>query len=471
MAADRPTFERPQPFAVSECLIADEYFRSIGLEMDAAQLHQMEAYLARDENGDFAATTVATSEPRQNGKSFAARLYAIWCSLVCGLTVLYSTHTTDCADDFFGMLLSLFDNPDEFPELYAEVEEIVRQPGRQKIVFRNGGFIKFRTRTTSGARGGTFAVAIIDEAQELTESQWAAILPATSAAQCSANQIVFVGTPPDPSCRGTVFRDFRDRVLAGGSEIWWMEWGVQAFPRRDSTVDELVALAATCNPAFGVRISERTVRNEAATMSLDTFARERLGWWDKAAVNHVIDSARWDACATDAPPMDGTVCYAVKFSSDGACGAIAVCLKPRGGTTHVELVDDRSMSGGTGYFASWLQARAGRAAQIVVDGKSNAQPLVDKLIDAGVPKSEIIVPKTDQVVAACSSLVDAVDSGDLTHYAQPALDDAALNAQKRPIGSGGGYGFTSYALESVALARWAACTTRRDPARKQRVGF
>ena len=50
--------------------------------------------------------------------------------------------------------------------------------------------------------------------------------------------------------------------------------------------------------------------------------------------------------------------------------------------------------------------------------------------------------------------------------AQEALNQSALEARKRPIGSDGGWAYggeTSAPIEAAVIAYWAAKTTKRDP--------
>ena len=113
-----------------------------------------------------------------------------------------------------------------------------------------------------------------------------------------------------------------------------------------------------------------------------------------------------------------------------------------------------------------------KAAQIVIDGQSNAQTLNERLLNAHVPHKTIIRPNSSDVIAACSSLANAVKEREITHYGQPALDTSATKTRKRRIGKNGGWGFESTEeadatlIEACALAYWAAMTTKRKPGRK-----
>ena len=136
------------------------------------------------------------------------------------------------------------------------------------------------------------------------------------------------------------------------------------------------------------------------------------------------------------------------------------------------VVDVKSLSNGIAWFVDSLAPRADKAAQIVIDGQSNAQNLNERLLANGVSSRVIVRPRTGDVIAACSSLVNAVKERKITHYGQPALDDSATKTKRRRIGNNGGFGFESTdevnaeLIEACALAYWGAMTTKRDPRRK-----
>ena len=228
------------------------------------------------------------------------------------------------------------------------------------------------------------------------------------------------------------------------------------------------------NPSLGILIQESTIEAECEQMAPDTFARERLGWWGNPneLKDTVIEAADWNACLNEHPTKEGICVYAVKFSPDGATGAMAACYKPTDGKPFVFVVDHRSMSSGLEWFEKTLTDNYSKAAQIVIDGQSNAQALTDRLLSNGVPHKIIIRPRSGDVVAACSWLSNAVKERQITHYGQEALNLSATRTQKRRIGNLGGWGFQSTdeadatLIESCALAYWGAMTTKRKPGRK-----
>ena len=480
LGSQAPTFEAVGPYASTDGPEIVGTLGAYGFTFDAAQAHQLDPYAAKDSAGAPAAMTVGLSEPRQNGKSHAARWYAVWCAAVCGMQVVYSAHNGDVVADFFKLLDLVFTNEDNYPDFHAMLDgEPYRQPGRQEIRFTSGGRIRFATRTNSKSRGGTCSVIVIDEAQELTDAQLNALLPTTAASPDGVPQTIYIGTPPDPTCVGTVFRRKHDEAHSGpGPDSWWVEWAATELPPGDATPERLLELAYETNPALGTRIAERTVLNEARTMSADGFARERLGWWRPGGTQEppLIDPDRWDECrVADGDAMqEGVKAFGVKFSPDGRTAALSVALAQRGGPSYVELIEVSGTSRGTDGLADWLLARSATTAALAIDGKSGTAPLVKRLLDRGYPGRALVECSAANAQASVAMLLDEVNAGTVSHIASPALDESATRSIKRKIGSNGGFGFgdgpgsISCPVESAALALWAARTTRRDPKRKQR---
>ena len=473
-----PTFERIGGYASSRGADAVAMFGEYGVSFMPAQERELELFLAVDGNGDIAAKTICISKPRQNGKSFAVRFYAIWQAVVEGMAVLFSAHNGSTTRKMFRFIVDFIENHDDFRvELKPGNQGIYRAQGHEGIYFRNGGCIEFSTRTNSGARGGTYAIIVVDEAQELTDEQLEALKPTQMAAggmdKDDDPQTIYLGTPPNPKSPGTVFYRFHEQAHQGDTSVWWQEWAVEKIPDDPKDPD----VWYRTNPAMGYMIKESTMLDAVDTLSPEGAARELFGWWSKTgAYETVIDADAWAACFTEHPIQDGVICYAVKFSPDGSLGTIAAAIKDES-VTHVEVVDSVDMAAGLGFFTSWLVKRRDKAAQIVVDGQSNAQALIDALLAEGVRRNLIIKPRTSDFIAATSTFLDAVKSRRVTHYIDTALDASATKCAKRNIGKDGGFGFSSTdeaeasLIEACCLAYWAAATTKRQPGRKTGVAF
>lgn len=474
-----PTYSWCASYTRTEGKLAAALADAYGMPPHPWQRTLLNDWLALDDHGKLLNSLCVLPVPRQNGKTGVCDPRETWGLVHRGEQILHTAQEFQTAKKAFDRLRAKFgscanDPHASFPELNAMVEKYTTSANQMVLDLKNGGHIEFRTRGSNAdmGRGGTFDLVVVDEAQSYTDAQDAALSPLNSAAPNGQPQTILMGTVPDPTFayKGEKFASIREALRTdpyAGACIH--EW---AAPEVGDPMDESRWYAF--NPSLGYQLLEDGLRKDARTMRPETFAREHLGWWpENAASTKAIRKADWDACKVDEPSEDGLVCYAVKFSPDGATGSIAACHKA--GVPFVYVVDSRSTAHGIQWFADELAKRHGKAAQIVVDGQSNAQDLNDRLLAAKVPHRVIVRPRTGDVIAACSSFANAVKERAVSHYGQPALDASATMSARRRIGSSGGWGFQSTdeadasLVEACALAYWAAMTTKRKPGRKAKV--
>ena len=471
LGGQEPTFSTVGEWASTRGADAVAMFEEYGRRYYGSQKLEMDVFFARDADGSIASLTVGVTKPRQNGKSFAARDYALWMAFVEHMNVLYTAHRGGTVRKMFKEMCDFIEMNKDFKD---EVDYIYKAGGYEGIYLNDGTYIEFQTRTNSGARGGTYRVIVVDEAQELTSVQQDAILPTASAAGEidegeSVPQVIYIGTVPGPECNGTVFRGMHDKAHAGESDTWWLEWGAAGDSIEDVDIDD-VDLWYACNPAMGRRMSERTVRNEHDTMTRDGFARERLGWWSPTAglPDFAIVANKFEALAVD---NDGKCAYGVKFAPDGSEVSLAAA-RIDGDAVYVEQIRREPMALGLGWLAEWIASRKSAGCCCVIDGKSGAQALVDKL--GAMPANYIVTPSASQVIAACTAMVDRVNEGTLEWFRPQAdLLDSAVTSTRRKIGSAGGWGFggeNPIPVEAASLALWGVLNSKRTPERKQRIG-
>lgn len=447
-----------------------------GLQPDPWQRDILDVWLARDPHDMYVCTSCGLSVPRQNGKNAVLEMRELYGLAVVGEKILHTAHRVDTARKAFLRLASFFENP-EYPELMEMVVCIRRTNGQESITLNNGGAIEFSSRVNGGARGSTYDLVVFDEAQELTDDQMEAIMSTMAAAPLGNRQLIFTGTPPSPVSPGTVFRRRRESAISGKDErMSWHEWSVEEI---GDTADRSRWYAT--NPALGIRLDEEFTETEHNTLTTDGFARERLGWWsDEAGVNAALSKARWEACAITAkqapnPDDRERIAYGVKFTPDGASMAVSAAVRHPERKTLVECIEFGLIVNGINRIAEWLVERKGICSVVVIDGKSHTAALVQKLVDSGFPRKAIRVAHPDDVIAAASMLQNAVEQGEIVHVSPTDLDKSAVSAQRRTIGSNGGWGFGSGTfdcapIESVSLAHWGVVTTKRNPRRKMRVG-
>lgn len=489
-----PTFQRVSEYDDSHADLAIDFFKNLGFNLLTWQKLQLTLMLAVIYIGDLvrvAAKSICFSVPRQNGKSFAARLYAIWAACIQGKKVLYSAHNGRTCRKFFNMLEDIFTNKQKYPDLYNSValdrrgqQRINRQRGEEGIYFKNGGYIEFQTRTNSGARGDSVDVLIIDEAQEYTSAMQEAIKPCLSAGGAGDSQTIYIGTPITPTTHGDVWLNLHEKAHSDNpSNTWWIEWGFDGELDRSLTPDELFELAWQYNPGMGGILNTDDIRDEAETMSIDGYFRERLGWWGIATLaDSVFSVEEWQKSTVKAPPdlekLNYITTFGIKISPDdqeiALCVAIRWIDENKRKHVYVELREVKPKSHGTQWLVDFLTERKSKTAFVLIDGRNGSEKLRDDLLEAGLSRNQVKVADTSEAINSTSTLKDLNTDGLLTHCPSEVLDESARTSQKRVIGGSGGYGYSdglgdSTPLSAAALAVYAAYTTKRNPNRKQKL--
>lgn len=434
-----------------------------GIEMLEWQDGIMRGWLGKNELGRWSASTCGGSLSRQNGKSLGLVVPRMnYGMLQLNEEVLYTSHLQKTSTETFESVASFFDQP----ALRKHVKDIKTALGREQVILKRGGRIKFLARTRNGGRGQHGDLLVFDEALELSEDSQASFLPAISASKNP--QVIYVSSPPTPNSDGIVFREIRERALSGESNrLAWFEWSVEDI----GDVHDKKRWYAT-NPSLGILIQESTVEGEVEQMSEESFACERLGWWPKRVLaDFAIVANKFEALAVDNAPTEGRCAYGVKFAPDGSEVSLAAA-RLHDGKFYIEHIAREPMAMGTAWLADWIAQRKGVGCCCVIDGKSGAQALVEKL--GVMPINYIVTPSVAQVVAACSTLVDCVNEGTLEWLGhQSDLLDSAITSTRRKIGSSGGWGFggtNPLPIEAASLALWGVSTSKRNPERKLRVG-
>lgn len=454
---------------------AAELMQAYGYKLDRWQRIILDCWLGRDASDRYNVTSAGLSLPRQNGKNVCLEAREFYGMVIGGEKILHTAHQVRTSKKSFRRLAAMFTDK-RHPEVTDIVKSIRYTNGEEAIELDNGGSIEFSARSRQAARGfDGIALVVYDEAQELTDDQVEAIMATLSASQTGTRQLIYTGTPPYPGCPGEVFRRRRTTCLNdAGKHDCWHEWSVAADNLEDLNAGDKTVWYM-CNPALGIRLTEDFTAEEFRSMSLDGFARERLGWWSPViakTVETVISKELWDSCASKELKPSGKTAYGIKFSADGSevclCGAVI----PEEGAARISLIERKPTGYGTQWLAQWLKERVNKASCVVIDGRNGVDVLIDKISDTWKVKGSVIRPSAKDMIAAVSTLMDGLNEKTLTWYApQEDLRASALSVTKRPISGGWGFGGEdSTPLEACALALWGAKNSKRNPNKKMRIG-
>jgi hypothetical protein len=441
----------PESDGDDACFLASSY----GLTPDDWQEDILDDWLGRRRNGRWAAATCGLAVPRQNGKNGIIEVRELFGMIALGEKFLHTAHEVKTARKAFLRIASFFENPRQYPELAALVKEIRKTNGQEAVALTNGGAVEFIARSKGSGRGFTVDVLVCDEAQDLTDEELAALLPTISAAPLGNPQVIFTGTPPDPSkpVQGEVFRRVRADGAAGSDKrLAWADYGAADGPMPD--VDDR-ALWPIHNPALGTRLHVGEIERERALMDPERFAAERYGWWgEDSQTASVFGREKWRACEVGTFDLTPVGAVGIAVSHDREWATIGAADK-RGEVMYIGTV---SRQQGT----HWLADEARRIYQtygcpIVIDERGPAADLIDNLQDAN---AWVVTANTSRYLDGCAELFDAVAAEKVAHMGSDIeLNLAVAGAGKRTVSDRWAWSRRKSthdvsALEAVTLAAW-----------------
>ena len=416
--------------------------------------------MGRNEDGLFTHTKFGYAVPRRNGKNEVVAMRELW-GLQQGEYILHTAHRTTTSRSAWERLCQLLeDSGTEYKATGALGQETIRVAGK--------GRVQFRTRTSKGGLGEGFDLLIIDEAQEYTTDQEAALKYVVS--DSPNPQTIFCGTPPTPESSGTVFTALRDAVFGGTAEdAGFAEWSVES----QCDPNDVDAWYRT-NPSLGSILTERKIRAEIGADTLD-FNIQRLGYWVRYNLKSAISAADWDAVRAPAlPDLRGKLYAGVKFGHDGKNAALSIAVQTEDSRIFVESIDIRPIRAGFDWILAFLAAAD--LGGVVVDGANGQQSLANAMKDARMKPPEL--PKLAEIIAAHSAFEEDLFGKRLCHMGQPGLAESATNCEHRAIGTNGGFGYRSIKegvdvalLDSAVLAAWLCREKSRRPAARQKITY
>lgn len=457
-----PTKSKIIPFDVTKSDEAIEIYRKSQRDVYEWQEALLQPILALNKDDLWSHMKFGLAVPRQNGKNEVVAIRELY-GLYNNEKILHTAHRTTTSATAFNRLLSIMDEMGfEEGEQYTKIKAI----GRESIQLTDGGFINFRTRTSTGGLGESYDTLIIDEAQEYTDDQESA-LKYTIAASPNP-QTILIGTPPTPISSGTVFTALRKQALEDAMEdVGWAEWSIE----EQSDVRD-VELWYQTNPSLGIRLTERTIRSEVGDDEID-FNIQRLGLWLKYNQKSVISSGEWESLQVKRlPKLQGKLFVGIKYGHDGANVSMSIAVKTTDERIFVETLDCQSVRNGNAWILSFL--KEADVQEVVVDGASGQNILAADMKDVNLKKP--ILPTVKEIIVANSTFEQGLFQQTICHKGQPSLGQVVTNVDKRNIGSNGGFGYQSQIedndislLDSVVLAHWACHNSK--PVKKQKISY
>ncbi len=309
-----------------------------------ALTHGLGQHLVLDESGqpatgDWTAKKNSIWVPRQNGKGgIIEALELAWLFLddMKVDEITHSAHEHKTSLKAYKRMEKLIRR---VPAWHEQVYRYRQSNGERMIILNDGRQLEYHTRSDTAVRGFSSPRLILDEAQELTEEQMAAILPTVSA--MPNWQVWFLGTPP----RTDDAWAYGLRTDGENSEarLMHLDWGAGLDLDRAEDRERVhdLELAYESNPALGIRIEIETVIDEQKPSGLGSkYVHERLGIWlprkDSAGV---IDMKAWADIQDALSKRDGDLAVAVDISVMRDYASITIYGKRVDGFGHGQLIE------------------------------------------------------------------------------------------------------------------------------------
>lgn len=418
----------------------------------------------RQRGRSWAASRIGCWVPRQNGKGgiIEARVLA-GLFLMREPLIIWSAHQYNTAQEGFLRIRGLIEST---PDLHQQVHRYWTAAGEQGISLKSGQRLRFLARSRTSGRGFSGRCIILDEAQELTAAQMAAMLPTISAQRDA--QIWFLGTPPtDPTAWAYGLRQDGE---VGKPRLAWLDWGADLDPDdpedRERWGDRDLWYAT--NPALGIRISEQTVADELGSSGLgDDFPHERLGVWRPRAGDgsRIVPPELWHELAAPGVERPPGVAFALHVNADRTRAAVGYAGLRPDGFVQVGLVDWRA---GTGWVVDRLVElrRRWQPAAVAVDTRSEGLLLDLEKAGITVPEDpdapepgDLIIPTASDTAAAFGLFVDTARGRGLRHADDAPVNTALVQGRARPLAGGSTWDHRGPGeagpLKAVTLALWA----------------
>jgi hypothetical protein len=384
-------------------------------------IHALE--LKPDESYRF--RTILTLVARQNGKTTALNILALWRMVMDGALVVMGTSTNlDYARKSWLTTVNMAKDSPEINDLFRWPE--TRTNGRESLEMKSGAFYGIATATRTGGRSLSVDLLILDEIREhRTWEAWSASSKTTNA-RPRGQRWAISNMGDDGS---VVLNHLREKAIEGADpSVFIGEWS--APPGCDTGDRSVWPLA---NPALGHTITEEVIASDHTTDSEPVFRTEVLCQHVPSLEPQPIDPDVWAALAVEVLFRFSELHFFIDCSPDLRSASIAGAAM-WDGRPYVSMADYQP---GTHWVIPRVQELKQKfpEAKWQLEGNGPASALLEQLENVGV-----VVEKPfsgTEMARGCVHLQKLVTNRAMSHSGDSVFEVALKAAVKRDVGDPG----------------------------------
>ncbi|WP_144797714.1 hypothetical protein [Microbacterium paludicola] len=338
-----------------------------------------------------------------------------------------------------------------------------RGNGSERIEWPNGSVFSAETPVADSFRGGAYDVVVVDESGEAGPEQGEDLkggILATFDTRPGA-QIAYAGTPAAYRAGNLLWDAMHDP--SGNRLVYGWPGGLDVVLPDSPTWDDVRPLVLASHPGIASGLTtEDTIHRRFDALGPERFAREYLGvFGDVGGLNTILRADKWNEAGDDgqlpSPPEKFGLAIAVGVEQPHA--SVVAAWRDEAGRSHgLVLQTFPTLQAIPDYLHRLTQDYGMRVAYD--PHQANAKLVIDNL-ERARPKPRTRALVMGEVKTAAAGIVKDVHEGNLVHYRQGQMDEAARVAVRRTIGVGGfGFGRTLAddditPLEALSFALWS----------------
>lgn len=416
----------------------------------------LDAAFALDKHGKSMAFLIVVIAPRQNLKTGLFKQAALGHAFVCHEPLtMWSAHEFDTAKEARLDLERLIDGSDILRRRVKLTSRgnIATHGAVPEIELISGARVKFKTRTSGGARGLAAPKLFLDEGFAVQPGQAGALMPIMLA---QPDPQVYVGSS---ACRpeSAWLWDIAQRGRAGmDPRMVYVEWCApppqeacaagrecdHARDREGCGCDNEELIRTVHSAITRGRILVQTVVDLRTSMPPEEYGREVMGWHDEPViVGRAIDPAKWADLADRDSQRVGDVALGVEISPMRDYAAISVYGLRDDELGHGQVVQYQP---GTAWLPAAVQTWRTALNPVAVGmGTGTYKAIASDLQQLGITISEqldepergdLVVIGGPDMAAAVGDIVADIRDAAFRYVPSEQLDAAAAAVQIRQTG-------------------------------------